>query len=165
MTYNKGQGRYVRGSGNGKAYKLYLHHVVWQLLGRPFPENRRKYPIDHLDHDKLNATGVNLEVRTGSLNALNGIGNIRSGTSKFIGVSWNKKRQMWSAQVHFNNQFYNLCHSESEDDAARARDYAVWLLTQSKDVIYNFPDIYPPPQVQLTPYMLNRLLSARKIKL
>lgn len=89
---------------NGK--KIYLHR--W-LMDAP-----ATLQIDHKDHDGLNNRRCNLRIVTQSLNNFNNR-TPRTNTSGFRGVTWNKNRALWQAQVKVNTKLHNLgCFATKE---------------------------------------------------
>jgi hypothetical protein len=48
----------------------------------------------------------------------------RQGPSKFVGVSWDKKRRKWKAQISHDGKNQNLGYFDDEREAARAVDTA-----------------------------------------
>jgi len=100
--------------GNQKQKKVYLHRFI---LGLP----DRTPAVDHADGNPLNCTRDNLRVCTIRQNA----GNQRkrenvSVTSKFKGVSWEKRVSKWRATIFKNYKQIHIGTFESEEDAAKA---------------------------------------------
>lgn len=78
--------------------------------------------VDHRDRNGLNNLRSNLRVCTNQQNSTNT--RPRPGTSKFKGVSLDRRRGDWSAQVHVNGRKNHLGYFKSEEEAARAYDRA-----------------------------------------
>ncbi len=93
---------------------LYLHRVV---LGLPpnFPD------VDHVNGDGLDCRKENLRTATRSQNLTNS--GSRGGTSRFRGVSWDKRRHQWIAFIGGHNKKF-LGRFDIEEDAAEAYDAA-----------------------------------------
>lgn len=70
-----------------------LHRVVAQRAGRNMARQ-----IDHIDQDKLNCQRYNLRPATNSQNLANR-GKQRNNTSGYKGVTWDKARSKWLAQI------------------------------------------------------------------
>ena len=49
---------------------------------------------------------------------------IKTNTSGYTGISWNNEKQMWVAQIGFQNKNYNLGYFDNKDDAINARKQA-----------------------------------------
>lgn len=49
---------------------------------------------------------------------------IKSNTSGYTGVSWINEKQMWKAQIVFQNKTYHLGYFDNKDDAIKARKQA-----------------------------------------
>lgn len=79
--------------------------------------------VDHIDNNGLNNTRTNLRICTNGQNNMNAY-KIRNGTSKYKGVSWCKKSQIWRAFVCINGKSKNLGNFKSEIEAAYAYDKA-----------------------------------------
>lgn len=93
--------------------------------------------VDHRNRDGLNNLRSNLRLCTNQQNCRNT--RPRPGTSKFKGVSLDRRRGDWSAQVHVNGRKKHLGFFKSEEDAARAYDRAA--AQHFGDFAYlNFPE-------------------------
>lgn len=102
---------------NGKKKMIFMHRVILKLedsglLG------------DHKDRNGLNNQLSNLRIATASQNATNRTSSF-SGTSKYLGVSWDKKKGGWRACITFKGKTYKISRHRGingEEDAARAYD-------------------------------------------
>lgn len=104
--------------------KLYLAHRLIFLYHNGFlPEF-----LDHIDVNPLNNNINNLREATHSQNHMNKRkdksynGNPTS--SRFKGVTWDKGREKWMAQITINGINKNIGRFTSESDAAKAYDAA-----------------------------------------
>lgn len=79
--------------------------------------------VDHWDGDGLNNTDDNLRVCTKSQNMCNR-GKTTKNTSGFKGVSWNKLRKKFSAQIRVSGKKIHLGLFVNPSDAASAYDIA-----------------------------------------
>ena len=95
------------------------HRVAWALHYGSWPTGE----IDHIDHDPTNNALSNLRLATRETNGRN-ISLHRTNTSGVTGVTWNKDRGRWVAQIHMHGKGYFLGHYESKADAAAARKAA-----------------------------------------
>ncbi len=76
---------------------------------------------DHVDHDGLNNRKVNLRLCTQVQNCRNRRPR-KGGTSKYIGVIFDKQTRSFSAKIGVNHKKIWLGRFKSEDEAARVRD-------------------------------------------
>lgn len=80
--------------------------------------------IDHIDGDGLNNCRSNLRPSTHAQNMANLKGSIPTKTSKYRGVHWDRKRNMWAAHICVHMKSINLGRFADEIEAAIARDEA-----------------------------------------
>lgn len=102
---------------SGKQTTLKLHRVIMGL------ERGDRRVVDHLNHNTLDNTTKNLEIKTHQENLMNTIvyKNNSSGTT---GVYWNKKDKRWRAFIRYNNKLIHLGNFKEKDDAIKARKTA-----------------------------------------
>lgn len=102
---------------NGKHTTMSLHRLIMGL------ELGDKRVVDHLDHNGLNNTSSNLEIKTNHENSLNHklSKKNKSGTT---GVYWDKRDNIWKAQLRFKGVCYHLGSFKEKDDAIKARKTA-----------------------------------------
>lgn len=114
--------------GNGKRHDIQMSHLVM----RAEPGDQ----VDHRFHNTLDNRKANLRKCTQAQNNFNQ--RPRKGTSEYKGVSWEKRRCKWRAQIVYNykNKFIG-CFS-SEVDAARAYDKVAHILF-GEFAFLNFP--------------------------
>jgi hypothetical protein len=77
--------------------------------------------VDHIDHNGLNNCRSNLRLCTPAQNRHNSL-SIKTGTSKYKGVGWDKDRKKWRVGVRLNNKRHHVGHFTDEIAAARAYD-------------------------------------------
>lgn len=75
--------------------------------------------IDHIDRDKLNNTRENLRFATHSQNNQNKQKR-KNSTSKFIGVSFRRDKNLWRARICIDKINISLGYFKIEAEAARA---------------------------------------------
>lgn len=96
---------------NERGRKVYLHR---QLMGEPID-----LEVDHINGDKLDNRRRNLRVCTSAENKRN-TGIRRTNTSGYKGVTWQKNRQKWKAQIQYEGVNRHLGLFINKEDAARA---------------------------------------------
>ena len=100
---------------SGKLLAMPMHRVIMDAPKGLF--------VDHVNHNQLDNRRVNLRLCTHHENARNRTSSCNS-TSKYLGVSWNKGIQKWSAQIRIDGVKTWLGGFASEIDAAHAYDAA-----------------------------------------
>lgn len=103
----------------GKRQTLYLHREV---LGLRDPKIR----IDHKDGKTLDDRKENLRIATARQNKQNSHKQVEC-SSRFKGVSWNKKIRKWTAYIRIDGCKHHLGCFENEGAAASAYDYEAKL--------------------------------------
>lgn len=77
--------------------------------------------IDHKNGNGLDNRRENLRQATPSQNGANRRMRVNN-RSGYVGVSWNKERQLWDSCVSFNKATYHLGRFKTAEEAARAYD-------------------------------------------
>ena len=96
-----------------KKNKQYLIH---RLLAIQFIDNPNDYPlVDHIDNNKLNNDLENLRWISHSGNCRN---KKPTGSSKYLGVCWDKHSKKWKAQINIDGKLKNLGYFDNEEDAS-----------------------------------------------
>ena len=115
-------GGYVMASwhDNGKQQRISLHDAIIQLSGQEVPDG---YEIDHKDRNPLNCLEENLRVCVHLQNSHNKTKNTNN-TSGYKGVSWDKTKQKWQAQITINYKHIRLGNFDTPIDAAKAYNIA-----------------------------------------
>ena len=93
-----------------------MHRFIMNLT-------ERNELCDHADHNGLNNQRDNLRKCNFTQNCSNNTSS-RSGSSKYLGVSWDKKRSKWAANLTTNRKKLFLGRYENEVDAALAYNTA-----------------------------------------
>lgn len=118
-------------------FKFLAHRVVWALHYNEWPHGE----IDHINRTKFDNRIENLRVVTRSKNNLNqGVG--RRNKSGSRGVSFNKKRSLWAAQICFNGKSRWLGYHRTLGEAIEARRLGEKKLLA--DITNISPPILPP---------------------
>lgn len=96
--------------GSGKF--IYMHRVIMNALP--------KQEVDHVNHDKLDNRRINLRLASSRQNKCNT--NLRiNNKSGLKGVSWSKRRKLWTAQVKVSvGRTQNLGYYDNKYDAYAA---------------------------------------------
>lgn len=112
---------------NGKWHAYRQHRIspgVWrpltlarQILGLAYGDPRW---ADHKNHDTLDDRRENLRIVTPKQNRENQPS--RGGSSAFVGVTWDRDRGRWRAQIQIDGRVVNLGRYLTEREAADARD-------------------------------------------
>lgn len=106
----------------------YANYYITRILGKIYPLHRIIFLIhynylpeliDHKDRNKLNNSIENLREATRQQNTLNR-GLRADNKSGFKGVSWDKHRKKWRAQLHLGKKNYYLGLHETPEDASEA---------------------------------------------
>ncbi len=124
----------VRTVKEGSGWKrIFLHRLLMDT-----PEGK---VCDHLNHDGLDDRKDNLRNCTIAENNANRR-RLADGSSQYIGVSWDKRRKIWTAHIKMNGEDKYLGSFEVEEAAARAYDAAAWA-HHGVFANLNFPENYP----------------------
>jgi hypothetical protein len=107
---------------------IYLHRVIMNT-----PDN---LVVNHWDYNGLNCQKHNMINCTQKENAQY-MRIKKTGTSKYIGVSWFKRDKKWTARIRINNKSKNLGYFNSEIEAANQRDKMA-LMHYGRFVTLNF---------------------------
>ena len=121
---------------DGIRKKFKIHRLVGYAF-IPNPENLRE--IDHIDQNKANNSISNLRWVSRSNNNRNRPKK-QNGTSKFMGVCFDKKNEKYKAQINIDNKQIHIGYYEKEEDAAKARDAYVKEKNLTEFCNLNFPD-------------------------
>lgn len=102
---------------NSKGYEgVFMHRLILGITDL-------KSLVDHQDHNGLNNQRRNLRLATHSQNSINRRKQ-KNCSSVYIGVYWNKIRQLWQSYIKKNSICTYLGAFENEEDAAFAYDNA-----------------------------------------
>jgi|TARA_R110000824_G_scaffold21595_3_gene80516 hypothetical protein len=75
-----------------------------------------KLVVDHIDNNKINDKLYNIQVITHREN----LSKDKKGTSKYTGVSWDKKANKWKSEIRINPKKKWLGYYKKEQEAAQA---------------------------------------------
>jgi hypothetical protein len=105
---------------NGKPKKFLIHRLVCIAF---WPNPKHKQCVDHIDHNGCNNNVENLRWRTKSENGMNKLKQSNN-TSGVIGVSWDRCKMKWIAQIKLDGKTKNVGRFDSKTEAKRARKKA-----------------------------------------
>ena len=96
-------------------------HKVHRLVASCFINNDNNYPdIDHIDGIRANNSADNLRWCTRRQNMIWSREKCTTKTSKYVGVSYIKSRNRWSAYIKVNNKAKTIGWFDNEEDARQA---------------------------------------------
>lgn len=101
----------------GKPCKVYMHRMV-ASIAFGLPDRPELWQVDHIDGDKDNNRRSNLRISNQSQNVANSVA--RFGTSKYKGVTWDRRRHKWIAQIMKDYKHVYIGRFEIEREAAVA---------------------------------------------
>ena len=104
-----------------RVYKA--HRLAWLYMTGNLPESE----IDHIDGVRGNNTWKNLREVDRSTNMRNRRHASAGGTSKLLGVSWNKQKRKYIAQIKTNDGVKYLGQFDSEVEA-----HSIYVLSKQK---------------------------------
>ena len=120
----KSQYKSKRGYYSSKLSKLGIRKTEFthQLVAMAFLNHKPdgyKLVVDHIDGDTTNNCIDNLQLISQRENTTKN----SKGTSKFIGVFWNKFKDKWCSSIHINKKTVYLGAFDNEYDAHLAYQY------------------------------------------
>jgi hypothetical protein len=101
---------YVGLSKNAKTISRTVHQLVAEAFLNHKPCGM-KLIIDHLNNCKLDNRVENLQIVT---NRYNTSKDIKNKTSKYTGVSWEKRRKKWVVRIKVNKKYLHLGYFNCE---------------------------------------------------
>jgi hypothetical protein len=94
------------------------------LLHREIMKAPKGLVVDHKNNDGLDNRRVNLRLATRSQNNINRRQDKSKTLSRYVGVTFDKRRRRWVARIYVNGKSKFLGSFESEIEAAKAYDAA-----------------------------------------
>ena len=107
---------------NSKDKTIKIHVLVAMAFLGHVPDGTLKIVVDHIDNNRLNNHLSNLQLIS---NRENSSKDKKNGTSQYTGVSWQKSRNKWTAQIIISSKNKNLGYFTSEEEAAEAYQNAL----------------------------------------
>lgn len=105
----------------GKSFKV--HQLIAMTFLKHVP-NGHELIVDHIDNDKTNNSVSNLQLITQRENTSKDRYRIKY-SSKYLGVTWNKKDNKWQSKIIINNKNKYLGQFVNEYDANLAYQNAL----------------------------------------
>jgi HNH endonuclease len=96
--------------------KFAMHRIIMEPL--------KGFEVDHVNNNTLDNRRKNLRICTKGENQRNRRGPTLKNGSGFLGVSWNKEKRKWVAQIRVDHCSHYLGCFDSKEEAARIRDAA-----------------------------------------
>jgi hypothetical protein len=116
-----------------KKIKISMHR---QILGLSYGDGKI---CDHRNQNTFDNQRHNLRIVSRSLNQYNCKRKLNN-TSGYRGVTWDKQRKKWKAQIVIKNKHIYLGIFHEKESAASAYDKAA-IIYYGNDAILNFPEI------------------------
>lgn len=107
---------HIMPSGGGSHIYAAARIKMHRIIAKPPPG----YLVDHINGDTLDNRRSNLRICTNSQNQQNT--HSRGGSSKYKGVSLQKRSGKWKAGFQYNGKKYHCGLWDTEEEAARAVD-------------------------------------------
>jgi hypothetical protein len=95
--------------------RFYAHRLAWLYVYGVWPQHE----IDHIDGDRLNNRISNLREATSSENKRN-TRKRSNNTSGFKGVSFDKSKKLWTAQIATNRKYIHIGRFKTPEAAYEA---------------------------------------------
>ena len=112
-----------------KIIQIFMHRVIMNA--------KKGEAVDHANHNTLNNKKYNLRICTYAQNMYNSKSN-KNSSSKYKGVSWNKRCKKWQVYIIYEGKRINLGYYKDEEEAARVYDKAAIELFR-EFALPNFP--------------------------
>ena len=117
---------------DGKREQFNIHILVAMVFLGHVPDGH-KIVVDHIDNNKLNNRVSNLQLISQRENSSK---DKKNGTSKYVGVTWNKDRDKWVSRITINGKFKYLGYFTSEEEAHEAYQNALKIYHDGGDLSF-----------------------------
>ncbi len=118
------------------------------IMHRVLAETPPGMQTDHINRNKLDNRRSNLRNCSASQNQANRV--CRAKSSGFMGVTWDKSRNLWKAHIEHGRHHKNLGHYPTAEEAARVRDRAA-VFIYGEFASINFPELNPVGEMPVLP--------------
>ena len=108
---------FVSLSKKGKKKLITTHNLVAMAFLNHKYDSVKNLVVDHINNDKLDNRLENLQIITHRENISK---DRKNGTSKYVGVSWNKIECKWEVSINLNKKKYYLGKFNDEIEASAA---------------------------------------------
>jgi hypothetical protein len=109
-TWHIGWRGYILSSINDK--RVQMHRIIMKA--------QKDLVVDHIDGDILNNRKSNLRIVTQSENSRNRKNKSKNSSSKYFGVTWDKRKKKWNAVIRPGEKAIYLGSFNTEEEAALA---------------------------------------------
>lgn len=124
-------------SKNGKVKTFPVHYFVGCSFLNYLSFDSKKYVVDHIDNIKKNCTTSNLQVITYRENSSK---DQKNRTSKYTGVCWNKKHNVWTSSIYHKQKTIKLGCFKNEEEAYEYYVMALKSIKENTPIIKKIPD-------------------------
>lgn len=121
---------------NSKSKSFRVHVLVAMMFHSHKPDGTHKVVVDHIDNNKLNNRADNLQLITNRENASK---DRKGGTSKYVGVQFDKERKKWKSYIYFINRHIFIGRFETEIEASNAYNKALNQINEGVDLRILYP--------------------------
>jgi len=125
--YNSGGYLQVSLWKNKNRNKFTIHILVALAFMNHITDGTTKLVIDHIDNNKNNNSLNNLQIISHRENISK---DRKSGTSKYIGVYWDRASNKWKASIGIEGKVKHLGYFENEIDASNAYQFELKKLNK-----------------------------------
>lgn len=100
-----------------KKQKLFLVHVLMAIVFFNHKPKGNTIVVDHINNDRTDNRLDNLQLISHRENVSK---DLKNGTSKYVGVSWNKKAQKWGSSIRIKGKSKHIGYFTDELKASKA---------------------------------------------
>ena len=112
--------------GRTRNYRIHVL-VALGFLGHVMGNGNVGLVVDHIDNNPLNNRLNNLQLVTHRQNSSK---DMKGGSSKYVGVNWNKRDSKWRSQIRYKDKKIHLGQYTTEEEAHEAYQTALRRIDQ-----------------------------------